>query len=102
MLGFGSGAAELRAAVDGYQMTPNGLRYLAGGETDSSGGGTPGLVAPLALFAATSNPLGLIAVGAMKVEGARTGRGTVERAAKSTADAIAARIKAGAERQGWI
>ena len=102
LLGFGSGAAELRTAVEVYQMTPDGLRHLAGGTTDSGGNKTPGMVAPLAVFAATANPLGLIIVGATKVYGEKSGKSSIEGAAKRTADEIAAQIKAGAEKQGWI
>jgi hypothetical protein len=102
LLGFGSGAAELRTVVEGYQMTPQGLRRLGGGETDSAGGKTPGMVAPLAVFAATANPLGLIVVGAMKLHGERSGSSTVEGEAKRSADEIAARLKVAAEKQGWI
>jgi Domain of unknown function (DUF4410) len=102
LLGFGSGAAELRTAVEVYQMTPTGLRSLAGGTTNSGGGKTPGMVMPLAVFAATANPIGLIVVGATKVYGEKSGRSTIEGAAKRTADEIAAQIKVGAEKQGWI
>src|SRR4051794_3258123 len=102
LLGFGSGAAELRTAVEAYQMTPDGLRHLAGGTTDSGGGKTPGMVMPLAVLAATANPIGLIVVGATKVYGEKSGRSTIEGAAKRTADEIAAQIKVGAEKQGWI
>ena len=102
LLGFGSGAAELRTAVEAYQMTPDGLRHLAGGTTDSGGNKTPGMVMPLAVYAATANPLGLIIVGATKVYGETTGKSSIEGAAKRTADEIAAQIKVGAQKQGWI
>ena len=102
LLGFGSGVAELWTAVEAYRMTPGGLRHLAGGTTDSSGGKTPGLVMPLAVAAATANPLGLVVVGAMKVRGERTGSNTIEGAAERTADEIAARLEEGARKQGWI
>src|SRR3954453_4959840 len=102
LLGFGSGAAELRTAVEAYQMTPDGLRHLAGGTTDSGGNKTPGMAMPLAVFAATANPLGLIIVGATKVYGETTGKSSIEGAAKRTADEIAAQIKVGAQKQGWI
>ena len=83
-------------------MTPTGLRSLAGGTTNSGGGKTPGMVAPLAVFAATANPIGLIVVGAMKVYGERSGRSTIEGDAKRTADEIAAHFKVGAQKQGWL
>jgi Domain of unknown function (DUF4410) len=102
LLGFGSGAADLRTAVEVYQATPDGLRSLAGGTTDSGSGKTPGMVAPLAVFAATANPIGLVVVGGIKAYGQLSGRTTIEGDAKRTADEIAARFKEGAEKQGWI
>jgi hypothetical protein len=103
LLGFGSGAADLRTAVEVYRVAPDGsLRHLAGGTTDSAGGKTPGLVVPLAVAAATANPLGLIVVGAMKLRGEGTGSGAIEGAAERTADEIAAQLETGARRQGWI
>ena len=102
LIGFGSGAADLRTAVEVYQATPDGLRSLAGGTTDSGSGKTPGMVAPLAVFAATANPIGLVVVGGIKAYGQLSGRTTIEGDAKRTADEIAARFKEGAERQGWI
>ncbi len=102
LLGFGSGAAELRTAVEGYQMTATGLRRLGGGTTNSGSGKMPGMVAPLAVYAATANPIGLVVVGAMKVREMRTGSNTIEAAAKRTADEVAARLKVAAQKQGWI
>jgi len=102
LIGFGSGAADLRTAVEVYQATPDGLRSLAGGTTDSGSGKTPGMVAPLAVFAATANPIGLVVVGGVKAYGQLSGRTTIEGDAKRTADEIAARFKEGAQKQGWI
>ena len=34
LVGFGSGEAEMRAAVEGYQMTAQGLRLLGSGEVE--------------------------------------------------------------------
>src|SRR5512132_1189825 len=47
LIGFGSGAADLKTVVEGYSMTAQGLRRLGSGETDSGGGKTPGLAVPL-------------------------------------------------------
>ena len=102
LIGFGSGAADLRTAVEVYQVTPDGLRSLAGGTTNSGSGKTPGMVAPLAVFAATANPIGLVVVGGIKAYGQLSGRTTIEGDAKRTADEIAARFKEGAQREGWI
>jgi Domain of unknown function (DUF4410) len=42
VLGFGSGAAHLQTAVEGYLMTDQGLRRLGSGEVEAGGGGPPG------------------------------------------------------------
>lgn len=102
LLGFGSGAADLRTAVEVYRMTPQGLQPMASGTLDSEGNKMPGLAAPLALYAVTSSPVGLIVVGTSKLYGAATGSNTIEAAGKRTADAIAAEIEGGARKQGWI
>jgi hypothetical protein len=102
LVGFGAGAAELKTAVEAYQMTAQGLRPLARGEVRSGGGELPGMVVPLAVVAATANPIGLIVGGAVKGTGEMTGSDTIEGAAKRTADEIAAQLKTAAQEQGWI
>jgi hypothetical protein len=102
LVGFGAGAAELKTAVEAYQMTTRGLRPLARGEVRSGGGELPGMVVPLAVVAATANPIGLVVGGVAKGTGEATGSETVEGAAKRTADEIAAQLKTAAEQQGWI
>jgi hypothetical protein len=102
LVGFGSGASDLKTVVEGYQMTAQGLRKLGGGQVNSGGNKTPGMVAPLAVAAATANPLGLIVVGAMKAHGEITGSSTIEGRAKATADEIAAQLKTAAQKQGWV
>jgi Domain of unknown function (DUF4410) len=102
LLGFGSGAADLETVVEGFRMTDQGLVKLGGGKVDSGGNKTPGVAVPLAVMAATANPLGLIVVGGMKAYGEVSGSSTIEGRAKATADEIAAQIKVQAEKQGWI
>jgi hypothetical protein len=102
LVGFGSGAAELRTAVEGYQMTAQGLRPLGRGEIRSEGGRLPGMVLPTAVLAATASPIGLIVGGTAKATGEVTGSETIEGAAERTADEIAAQLRTAAERQGWI
>jgi Domain of unknown function (DUF4410) len=89
LLGFGAGDAEVHAAVEGYQMTAQGLRPLGRGQIRSGGGDMPGMVLPIAVVAATANPIGLIVGGAVKATGEATGESTIEGTAKRTADAIA-------------
>jgi hypothetical protein len=46
-LGFGSGAAHLHTAVEGYLMTDKGLRRLGSGTVESGGGRRRGWLCPL-------------------------------------------------------
>jgi Domain of unknown function (DUF4410) len=102
LVGFGAGAAELNTAVEAYQMTDQGLRPLARGQIKSGGGELPGMVVPLAVVAATANPIGLIVGGTLKGTGEVTGSDTIEGTAKRTADEIAAQLRTAAQEQGWI
>ncbi len=100
-LGFGSGAAELKTVVEGYQMTDKGLRRLGSGELSSAGPKGPGEALPLAVAVASRNPIGLIVSSVVKVGGEVSGMSTIEGSAKRTAKEIAAQLKAAARRQGW-
>jgi hypothetical protein len=102
LVGFGAGSAELRTAVEAYQMTAAGLRPLGRGEIKSGGGKLPGMVLPLVVVAATANPIGLVVGAGVKATGEATGSDTIQGAAKRTADEIAAQLKTAAEEQGWI
>ena len=101
-IGLGSGASELKTAVEGYQMTAQGPRKLASGETDASGSKTPGAAVGLAALVATHNPLGLIVSTGMKVYGEESGSAKIEGRAKQTAKEIADHLKIRLEQQGWI
>jgi len=102
VVGLGSGTAQLKTMVEGYQMTRHGLRRLGSGETDSEGGKTPGLLVGVATFAATGNPVGLVLGGASKLAGEQQGSETIEGAAQRTAKEIADALKIKFEQQGWI
>ncbi len=102
LVGFGQGAADLRAAVEGYEVTRYGLRLLGSGETESGGGKTPGVLVGVATLAATGNPVGLIVGGAAKVIGEEKGTETIEGAAQRTAKEIADQLKVKFREQGWI
>jgi hypothetical protein len=103
IVGFGSGAADLKTFVEGYLMTDQGLRRLGSGEIESgSKGGTPGLLVPLAVTIATANPIGLAVGGAVKVAGEASGSDTIKGSAKRTADLIAVELRPKFEEQGWI
>jgi len=101
-IGFGSGASELKAAVEGFQMTDQGLRKLGSGTVDSSGNKTPGMAAPAMLAIASGNPLGLIVSTGMKVYGEESGSSTIEGRVKQTVKEISDQLKTRFQQQGWI
>ena len=102
LIGFGSGNAELKTMVEGFQMTAQGLRQLGSGELDAGASKMPGVLVPLAVVAATANPIGLIVGGLVKLHGEKSGSDTIEGAAKRSAVAIAKQLQGAFEKQGWI
>jgi hypothetical protein len=101
-IGFGAGGSELRTAVEGFQMTAQGLRKLGSGTLDSGGSKTPGGALGAATFIATANPAGLIVSGGMKAYGEASGSSKLEGRAKDTAKEIAGVLKKRFQEQGWI
>lgn len=101
-IGFGAGASHLTTLVEGYQMTPRGLRKLGSGSVEAGGARGPGAALPAAVAIATANPIGLIVTTAVKAGGEVSGRSTVEGRAQQTADAIAKRLQERFREQGWI
>jgi hypothetical protein len=102
VIGFGSGTAEMDTVVEGYLMTPQGLRKLGSGTLTSAGNKTPGLIVPAAVAIAAANPVGLIVVGGVKIYGAASGRSGLEGRAKATADEIATQLRIRFQDRGWI
>jgi hypothetical protein len=102
VIGFGAGTSEMDTVVEGFAMTPQGLRKLGSGTLSSAGNKTPGMVVPAAVAIATGNPVGLIVVGGWKVYGEASGRNTLEGRAKATADEIATQLKVRFQDRGWI
>jgi len=102
LIGFGSGASDLKVAVEGFQMTSHGLRKLGGGTTDAEGGKTPGADLGALSLIATHNPVGLIVSTGLKVYGEESGKSTVKGRAAQTAKEIADILKKRFQEQGWI
>ncbi|HJU10424.1 MAG TPA: DUF4410 domain-containing protein [Candidatus Binataceae bacterium] len=102
VIGFGYGMSEMDTVVEGYVVTPQGLRSLGSGTLSSSGSKTLGVVMPAAMAIATSNPIGLVVVGGAKVYEEASGRNTLEGRAKATADEIAEQLKIRFQERGWI
>jgi hypothetical protein len=101
-IGFGSGASHLTTAVEGFQMTAQGLRKLGSAKLGAGGGKAPGAVLPAAVLIATANPVGLIVGGGVKAYGEYTGSSKVEGRAKATAKEITDVLKKRFQEEGWI
>lgn len=101
-IGFGAGASDLKTAVEGFQMTPQGLRKIGSGDVNSGGSKTPGAALGAVTFLATANPAGLIVSTGMKAYGEISGSSKVEGRAKATAKEIADVLKRRFQEQGWI
>lgn len=102
VIGFGQGASELKTAVEGFQMTANGLRKIGSGNLDAGGNKSPGAALGVIGLIATANPAGLIISGGMHVYAEKSGSSTVEGRAKQTAKEIAEVLKKRFQGQGWI
>jgi hypothetical protein len=101
-IGFGSGGSELTTAVEGYQMTPTGLRRLGSGTLGAKGSKGPGGAVGVAGLIVTGNPVGLIVGGGMKIYGEASGSAKVEGRAKATAKELADVLKKRFQEEGWI
>jgi len=102
LIGFGSGASDLKVAVEGFQMTAQGLHKLGSGTTDAEGGKAPGTDLGALGLIATHNPAGLIVSTGMKIYGEESGKSTVKGRAEQTAKEIADVLKKRFQEQGWI
>jgi len=101
-IGFGSGESELKVAVEGFQVTKDGLRKLGGGSSDSTGGKAPGASLGVVGLVAMHNPIGLIVSTGMKEHDEKTGSSIIKGRAEDTAKEIASVLKQRFEEQGWI
>jgi hypothetical protein len=101
-IGFGSGSSKLVTAVEGYQMTAEGLRKLGSGTVDAGGSKGPGAGLGVVGWVVTGSPIGLIASGGMKAYGEMSGSSKIEGRAKATAKEIADQLKTRFQQQGWI
>jgi hypothetical protein len=101
-IGLGKGASDLQVAVEGFQVTAQGLRLLGSGSSDSDASKTPGMAVGAATLIATKNPAGLIISTGVKLYGEKTGKSAVEGRADDTAKEIAEILRKRFQGQGWI
>jgi len=101
-IGFGAGGSELRVQVEGYQMTPQGLRSVGSGTGDASGSKAPGAALGAIGAIATGNPAGLIISTGMKVYGEESGSSKIEGRTQQIVEEIAERLRTRFQQEGWI
>jgi len=101
-LGFGAGGSKLQVAVEGFQMTPTGLRKLGSGSVNSGGGKGPGMAVGAAVFLATANPVGLIVGSGAKIYGEASGKSKLSGRAEATVKEIMEQVKPRFQAMGWI
>lgn len=101
-IGMGKGSSELKVAVEGFQVTTQGLRKLGAGATASGSSKTPGAAVGAVTLLATKNPAGLIVSTGMKVYGEKSGSSKVEGRAKQTGKEIAEILERRFKELGWI
>ncbi|MGZ8238801.1 MAG: DUF4410 domain-containing protein [Methylobacter sp.] len=101
-IGFGSGGSELKVQVEGYQVTPQGLRRVGGGTGAAGGSKTPGAALGAAGAIATANPAGLIFSTGMKIYGEESGSSKVEGRTKQIVEEITERLRTRFQQEGWI
>ncbi len=102
VIGFGAGGSELRTIVEGFQMTPQGLRELTFDTVRAGSGKTPGAATSAAGLLATGNPVGLIVGGGIRLYDEASGHSTVAGRARATAKEITGELRKVFQEQGWI
>jgi hypothetical protein len=101
-LGFGAGGSHLQVAVEGFQMTPTGLRKLGSGDVNSGGSKGPGMAVGAVVFLATANPVGLIVSSGTKIYDEASGKSKISGRAEATVKEIITQAKPRFQTMGWI
>lgn len=102
IIGLGDGTSQLSVAVEGFQMTSEGLRELGAGSTEATGAKSPGVGVGLVVSLISHNPLSLIVTSAVQLDQEHTGKGGLSGRATQTAKEIAGQLKIKFQEQGWI
>ncbi len=102
IIGLGDGTSQLSVAVEGFQMTSQGLRELGAGSTEATGAKSPGVGVGLVASLITHNPLSLIVTSATQLDQEYTGKNSLSGRATQTAKEIAGQLKTKFQQQGWI
>jgi Domain of unknown function (DUF4410) len=102
VVGFGAGAAEVSTHVEGYLATAAGYQKLGSGDASTKKNRVPGLVVPIAVTAATANPLGLLIMTPVKIGTEVVGRNTAEGVGKRMAGVVADQLEPKFREQGWL
>lgn len=101
-IGLGSGGSELKVQVEGYQVTPQGLRRVGSGTGEAGSSKTPGAAVGAVGAIATGNPAGLIISTGMKVYGEASGSSKIEGRTQQIVEEITERLRTRFQQEGWI
>ena len=99
-IGFGAGSEELRALVQVYQMTDNGLRRISEVEGEAHGRKTPGVAGPGAIAAGTGMVAGVVVSTGMNL--LSEVKGPMAQNVNNLAEQFAERAVKAFKRQGWL
>lgn len=102
LIGFGSGAAKLKALVEGYEVTKTGLTPLGSATVETAGGKMPGILVPVGIGAAAGTAGGAAAVSGTSNILQEMGAESLDGAAKRIADEIAAIVVAAWRERDWL
>jgi hypothetical protein len=102
LIGFGSGAAELKTLAEVYEVTASGLRPISSAEITSEGGELPGMLVSLGVGAATGGMAVAAGVGGTTAVLKEAGPESLNAAAERTAEDIAKLIIDAYKRRGWL
>ena len=89
-------------AVEGYQMTAQGLRKLGSGAGTAGSSRTPGAAAPVGVAVATGNPIGFVVATGVKGYGEVSGSSKIEGRVQAIVNEIAKHAEPRFRQQGWI
>ncbi len=101
-IGFGAGNTDLKAVVEGYQVTAGGVRKLGEGVADAKGAKTPGMALGGAMMLVTHSPVGLIVNAGVQAYEEGSDKAKVEGRADQIAQKIADVLRQRFQDQGWI
>lgn len=101
LIGFGSGAAELKVLVEAYQVTRDGLTPLGSAEFEAAGGKLPGILVPVGVAATAGSVATAAAVSGTSNVLQEVKSESLDAEAKRISAEIAAIVAKEWDKRGW-